>query len=674
MQQDSSVGVGPAEEEIDTALSGHVTDNQVTESEFSGEPESTVGAEDIAPESNGAHAHDGADNVMDANAEDETDLEAGLEPEVTAGAEAEPNDPFALVHERLRGPLQRRGFESLTEVQSAILDADQEGRDLQVSSQTGSGKTVGLGFVLVEAAIRAMENPSHTGPSVGALVITPTRELANQVSDELVWLYEDLGNMRTASVTGGTPMFRDRQTLGRRPHLLVGTPGRLLDHVRSGNLDLSGVREVVLDEADQMLDMGFREDLEAILDATHEERRMHLVSATFPQAIQRLAGRYQNNPLFVEGTPLGDANADIEHIGHLVRGQDRYAALVNHLLLADGARALVFVERRADTMALATQLEADGFAALPISGDLAQSQRERALNAFREGKATILVATDVAARGLDVPDVHMVVQTSPPIDPATYTHRSGRTGRAGKQGLCLLFSPPHRRRYVDRLLADANVQVDWRPVPSAGEVSEAVAVKTRVVVEEQIKTALERDPGDSRREFAKTLLESHDSVDLVAALLIGMEPKRKAQAQDVNAGGGQGDRGGNSFHSPRGAARGQRDSGAPHGGGGVRFFISYGANQGANPSRVLAAVCRRGAVDGASIGSISVHPNATTFDVEPAVAESFEQNAGQRDPRDADVVIRRDRGPAGPGGPGGGRRRGGGFRRGRSRGYGARRR
>lgn len=581
-------------------------------------------------------------------------------------------DPFAGVATYLVSALKKRGFEGLTEVQSALLAADGAGRDLQVSSQTGSGKTVGLGFILAPGALEASLNDStHGGPV--ALVITPTRELAGQVCDELGWLYGDVRGVRIAAVTGGTPLFRDRHILGDRPHILVGTPGRLLDHVSSGRLDLSQVREVVLDEADQMLDMGFREDLESILDATADERRMHLVSATFPDGIQSLARRYQKDPLFVEGTRLGAANTDIEHVGHLVKGNDRYAALVNHLLLCDGEKTLVFVERRADAAALASQLETDGFAALPISGDLAQSQRERALSSFRSGKASILVATDVAARGLDVPDVALVVQTSPPIDPETYTHRSGRTGRAGKAGRCLLLAPPHRRRFVDRLLSNAGVEVHWRDVPTAAEVQEHVDAKHRIAVRVRVEEALAKGATDAQVAMANELLSSHESVDVVSALLAAIEPKRRATGKDVHGGGGDAQRGRGGYEQGGRASYG----GSQHGGatgGAVRFFINYGANQGANPGRILAAVCRRGGVEGHHIGSIAIHPNAATFDVSPEVAEGFETGAGRRDPRDPSVMIRRDRGPVQGGSSGGSRRgarrrggygmrRGGGFRR-----------
>ncbi|MHC4376124.1 MAG: DEAD/DEAH box helicase, partial [Planctomycetota bacterium] len=320
-------------------------------------------------------------------------------------------DRFAAVPRLLQPALERKGFEDLTEVQRAVLDAEAEGRDLQIFSQTGSGKTVALGFVLGQDLFAP---PAGRGPE--ALIIVPTRELATQVCEELRWLFADLPGVHLASVTGGHPVHLDRRALSREPRVLVGTPGRLLDHLNNGNLDLSEVRHLVLDEADQMLDMGFREELEGILESTNPERRTHLVSATFPEAIRRLAQRYQREPLVLEGTRLGEANADIEHTGHLVRHHERYDVLVSLLMQGDGERTLIFVERRSDALEVAERLEEDGFAALPLSGELAQGQRERTLNSFRNGQASVLVATDVAARGLDVPDVARVIHTAPPID------------------------------------------------------------------------------------------------------------------------------------------------------------------------------------------------------------------------------------------------------------------
>ena len=566
-------------------------------------------------------------------------------------------DAFEGLAPDLRSAIEGRGFGGLTAVQRAILDADAEGRDLRVASQTGSGKTVGLGFVMAPVVRSAASAEGREGGPV-ALVVTPTRELASQVLGELRWLFGGIANARLISVTGGTPIHRDRSALAGRPQVLVGTPGRLVDHLRNGQLDLSSVRELVLDEADQMLDMGFREDLEAILDASAGDHRTHLVSATFPPGIQDLAGRYQQNALTVEGTPIGDAHANIEHVGHLVRPNERYAALVNLLLLEEERRTLVFVERRSDAADLAQQLEADGFKALPISGDLVQSQRDRALGAFRAGTVHVLVATDVAARGIDVPDVGVVVQTSPPIDPETYTHRSGRTGRAGQEGRSVLFCPPRRRRAVERLVAEAGVDIRWADVPSAADVHRVVEERDRTALAARIGEALAAGVAGPRKNFAKELLEAHGAEDLVAVLLDAASPRRSARARDVGDGAPQ-----------KRPADGGNQRGADHApsAGSVRFFINWGGNQGATPSRVLAAVCRRGEVDGATIGAISVHPNATTFDVSAEVAEDFEAKAGRRDPRDPHSMIRRDRGPGGP-------RRRGSHRGGRRRGYGARRR
>ena len=565
-------------------------------------------------------------------------------------------NPFAQVSPLLRPALERQGFSALTSVQSAILEADATGRDLQICSQTGSGKTVALGLAI---APHLVETRTASGPE--ALIIVPTRELAAQVSTELRWLLADVDDTFVTVVTGGHPLYRDHQSLSRRPRVLVGTPGRLLDHVKSGKLDLSGVRELVLDEADQMLDLGFRDDLEAILDATSTGRRMHLVSATFPTGILELTARYQNDPLVVRGEQADQANANIEHAGHLVPQKNRYAALVNLLLLAGNERSLVFVERRADALEVAGMLERDGIDAAPLSGELNQVQRERTLAAFRAGRTKVLVATDVAARGLDVPDVTTVIHTSAPLDAETYTHRSGRTGRAGKRGRSVILTPPSRRRRVSRLLADAGLEIEWTPAPNAGQVRKVLAKRQREELRERLQKALEASPGKERTAFAKELLEDNEAMPLVTALVTLLEPKTSDAARDIDVVHVRDDRkqhgGDRDFVRPydRGGdrkGRPNRPGRSDAGPGGVRFFINWGAKQGANPARLLAAICRRGRVNGSDIGSIAIHPNASTFDVRSAVAEEFERNAGRKDSRDPNVVIRPDRGPRPEGRPG----------------------
>lgn len=707
----------------------------------------TTAAENSAPLEETPSSQEGA-TAPAAPAEDggadetsATEAEPAEDPQVetteTSDDDPAPASPFQAVPASMRRALEARGFDELTSVQEAVLATESEGRDLQISSQTGSGKTVALGFALAErlAAPRGGKGPD-------ALIIVPTRELATQVCDELRWLTADL-DVGVTSVTGGTSQVRDRQLLSRRPRVLVGTPGRLLDHVTTGALDLGSVSELVLDEADQMLDMGFREDLESILDATPAERRTHLVSATFPDGIKQLAARYQRDPVSIEGTRLGDANKDISHEGHLVRPRDRYAALVNLLLCAGDERTLVFVARRADAVEVATRLEADGFAAMPLSGELAQSQRARTLASFRSGRTMVLVATDVAARGLDVPDVGTVIHTEPSFDAQVYTHRSGRTGRAGKRGRSVLLAPPNRRRFVTAQLAQAGVELEWLPLPSAKEVRKVVAERDRAALIADLEQVLKSGRAGENLVYAEELLSECEAAPLVAALLTRLQPKRRAEPTDVQTHNtrdewqrndrrpdarrqekrfekrhekrGRDERGRREYsdevprpardahrgpdqgrtpypardpyagrHASRGRdqyrgraphrdrddfqpggparsggpgqhdgyrERDQRSNRGPRHNNGMRmerFFVNWGQNQGATPGRLLAALCRRGEVSGADIGSIAIHPNAATFDVAADVAEKFARLAGRRDPRDPKTMIRRDRGPQGP--------------------------
>jgi ATP-dependent RNA helicase DeaD len=467
-------------------------------------------------------------------------------------------DSFAGVPGPLRTALERRGFTSLTAVQRAVLDADAHGQNLRISSQTGSGKTVALGLVLArgllpnatltddasapqelggDAPTAAHEPVVSPAPArsraPAALVITPTRELAVQVRDELRWLMAELPDVRVDVVTGGTDVGNERRMLRRPPTILVGTPGRLLDHLRSGALDCSGVTNVVLDEADRMLEMGFREELEAIIDTLPAERRSHLVSATFPAVVRRVADRFQGHALHLQGTALGQANDDIDHVAQLVAPGESYAALVNALLLALGERVLVFVDRRIDASDLAEMLANDGFPALPFSGDLSQAQRTRTLQAFRTGTISVLVSTDVAARGIDVPDISMVVHMAPPMDAADYTHRSGRTGRAGRRGRSLLLVPPRAQRHVTRLLASARIEADWQPAPTPAKVRKAITKHTRKLLHARLDGPT--SPADKSLEYAAQLLEGRDPAVVIATLLELAEPRLPCEPRDLQS-------------------------------------------------------------------------------------------------------------------------------------------
>ena len=585
------------------------------------------------------------------------------------------NDSFADLPEAISSALTARGFTELTAVQKAVMNAESQGRDLRISSQTGSGKTVAIGIAL---AAHFIEKLAHPGPKKGAeprdskksgppkkprgsaahptaLVIVPTRELAAQVKDELQWLYANLRGLKVEVVTGGTSIEMERRALARGPGLVVGTPGRLLDHMRNHAIDCDSIDHVILDEADQMLDMGFREELEGILEQLPESRASHLMSATFPRAVVSLANRYQKNVLTIEGTRLGVANADIRHIAYAIRRHETYAALVNVLLLAGDSRCLLFVNRRIDATDLAEKLASDGFGAAPFSGELPQAQRTRTLAAFRSGTFNILVSTDVAARGIDVPDISTVVHIDPPRNSDTYVHRSGRTGRAGRAGQSILFVAGPDSRKMARMLQGARIEVSWQPVPTPDKVQKALVKQAR---REMHARLAEGAPTEAQLIYAKQLIEERDATHVVATLLemakptpprdpmnvVGLDPfaddrsKRRGAGSDgrrgAYAGGGSGGGGGG-----RAPARGPVAF--------TRFRVNWGEQAGASPSRLLSHICRRGELESHQVGSIQISSKSSTVDIASDVADAFETRARRPDRRDPGITVRRDEGPPG---------------------------
>ncbi len=601
-------------------------------------------------------------------------------------------DPFAAVPAALRAALVRRGFAQLTRVQEAVLAADDGVRDLRITSQTGSGKTVALGFALA----RTVAQQERQGPTT--LVIAPTRELAAQVREELAWLFEDLVDVRCGVVTGGTSVTREQERLKKKPAVLVGTPGRLLDHLRSGALSLASVRQLVLDEADQMLDLGFKDELDAILEALPQERRTHLVSATFAPQVRALADRFQHDALSIAGTAMGQRHEDIEHIALKVGAREHYAVLVNLLLLAGDERTLVFVRTREDTQGLADKLAGDGFLALPIHGDLAQAQRTRTLSAFKRGAIHTLIATDVAARGLDIADVTSVVHFDPPIDAETYVHRSGRTGRAGQKGRSYLLVTKSRADRARRLYQQAGIRARLEGAPGAAEVhavqlqraaertlealgrgaggsEEALTIADRLLagrparevvaamvanlahaVREAFEVTAAREPvlvvvEPAKPEAAVALPAAPAAVAPVAATSAPKEPVRPPAAPpspvpppppppatkklSPQQRGKPGARPAWQRGDDRAAAR----SGPPF----ARFRINWGRRDGADPRRVMAHVCRRGGIESHQVGVIDIHVAATTFEVASEVAERFLRAVAKPDRRDPHLVIVRER-------------------------------
>jgi len=549
-------------------------------------------------------------------------------------------DPLAGVPATLRSAFDKRGFTQLTSVQAAVVAALSDGaasRNLRISSQTGSGKTVAIGIALAERLCEAPAAGDAAGPGRGgpaALVITPTRELAAQVQTELEWLFEGLPGVDVDVVTGGTDVRREKQRLRRPARVIVGTPGRLLDHIRSRALDPSSVREVVLDEADQMLDMGFKDELDQIVASLPSERRSHLVSATFPPEVERLAQHFQGEALRVEGTALGQANSDIEHTAYLVRPKQQYAAVVNLLLDSWGERCLIFVRTRADTAELCEALAGDGFGALPFSGELPQAQRTRTLDAFRNGTINILVATDVAARGIDVPDIGVVIHADIPKDTDIYTHRSGRTGRAGKTGKSMIMVPVNAQARVHRMLRNARVEARWEPVPSAKKIRQGITKATRRSLYEKLEGA---EFGEAELTYAQNLLEKQPPANVIAMLLRMAEPPLPREPMDVPPTEPR-------AWEPRPRTDAPAERGAPPRvarAGYVRFSLSWGQSRGATASRCLSHVCRRADINRDMIGAIDVGEESTSIEIAADVANEFEQRCRKPDPRDPHVRIMR---------------------------------
>jgi ATP-dependent RNA helicase DeaD len=520
-------------------------------------------------------------------------------------------------HPALRRALDSRGYAEPTPVQAAVLDAALASRDLLVSSRTGSGKTVAFGLLVADATLGADERFPPAGAPL-ALVVAPTRELAVQVERELAWLYADAGG-RVGSCVGGMDPRREARALAEGVHVVVGTPGRLVDHLERGTLDLSALRAVVLDEADEMLDMGFREELEAILDATPPGRRTVLFSATLPRPIVELARRYTRDPARVAATPPEEAHADIEYRAHLVAPREREHAMVNVLRALDPRSALVFRGTREAVQHTAASLGERGFEVVAISGELTQPERTRALKSLRDGRARILVATDVAARGLDLPGIALVLHVDLPQNAQALQHRSGRTGRAGKKGLAVLLAAPAERFRLERMLRESRIAAAWSPVPSPEEIRARDAERLGADV-----AALLADAGEEDREAARRVLAAHDPLAVAVALVRRERARLPAPEELVET--PRAAREAPAAHAPRAPRRGPPAEVA-------WFRILIGRERKADPKWLLPLLCRRGGVTRDEIGKIDVLPRETRFEVARAAAARFAAAAGRPDPR-----------------------------------------
>ncbi len=511
--------------------------------------------------------------------------------------------PFPPVHPVLDAALAARGYDDPTSVQSAVLAPEAEGRDLLVSARTGSGKTVAFGLAAAPTLMPGGALPPPGAPV--ALAIAPTRELALQVQSELAWLY---AGARIASCVGGMDIRREARALAAGCHVVVGTPGRLGDHLRRGNLDLSNLRVVVLDEADEMLDLGFQEELEFILSAAPVERRTLMFSATIPHDIAALARRYQRDALRIDTVDRSQPHSDIEYRAIAVAPHEAGAALVNVLRWYEAPGALVFCSTREGTKRLHMALVERGFAAVMLSGELSQHDRTAALDSLRAGRARVGVCTDVAARGLDLPELDLVVHADLPTNPETLLHRSGRTGRAGRKGVCALIVPHPKRRRAEQVLNAARVRASWTAAPGADE------IRTRDR-ERLVDDPMFAAPEGEERAEAEALLAAHEPASVAAALL-RLHRARLPPPEAVTA-----------MAAEPARAAAPRAPAEP--GDFVQFRVAVGRRDNADPKWLVPLICRRGGVTKREIGAIRVFDTDTRFEIARAASAAFAAAAGE---------------------------------------------
>lgn len=494
--------------------------------------------------------------------------------------------------------LAAKGYNALTDVQEAMLEPALAERDLLVSAQTGSGKTVAFGLAIADGLLLGDEQlPEASAPL--AIAVAPTRELAIQVAKELTWLYAEAGG-KVATCVGGMDFRAESQALLRGAHIVVGTPGRLVDHITRGALKLDDLRVVVLDEADEMLNLGFREELETILEACPDERRTLMFSATVGGGIGKLAARYQVDALRISVTGSRRQHDDITYQAMVTAKHDTEKAIINTLRYHEAENAIVFCSTRAAVARLTSRLANRGFSVVSLSGELSQQERTNALQAMRDGRARVCVATDVAARGIDLPGLELVIHADLPKNREGLLHRSGRTGRAGKKGTSVLIVPPQARRRVERLMTEAAVEALWQSPPNADEVRARDG--ERLLTDPLLTEFIEDD------ELARQIAETY-SADHLAAVIVRMHQATRSAPEELSE---------VEILSKPKEPQPRRDFADS-----VWVILTVGRSDRAEPRWLLPMLCKTGSIKKAAIGAIRVREEETYVQLDAEGASDF---------------------------------------------------
>ena len=496
------------------------------------------------------------------------------------------------------------GFESPSQIQAATIPLLLSGKDVVGMAQTGTGKTAAFGLPMVAAIDPELKAPQ-------ALVLAPTRELALQVADAVSSFARHLPGVKVLPIYGGQSYGVQIAGLKRGAQIIVGTPGRIIDHLSKGKLDLSELRYLVLDEADEMLKMGFQEDVEEILSKAPEHRQAALFSATIPPAIRRISENYLSDPQQIEIETPTTTNANIEQRYVVVNQRSKIDALTRILEVDTFEAMILFVRTKQQTEEMADKLRARGYGAAAINGDMVQAQRERTINQLKEGTLDILVATDVAARGLDVDRISYVLNYDMPHDPESYVHRIGRTGRAGRTGQALLFVTPRERRMIKQIERVTGQPLKEVKLPSVDDVND-----TRVRrFNESITEALEDEHLDLFRGFVQLYAADTgvDIVDIAAALAVRTvdETEGFLLTEELEVDDYRGHQRSFSHGGERKEGRQQSRSGKDL----VSYRIAVGKRHKATPSSIVGAIANEGGISSADIGHISIRGDHSLIDM-----------------------------------------------------------
>jgi ATP-dependent RNA helicase DeaD len=541
---------------------------------------------------------------------------------------------------RLLAELSALGYEEPTPIQRQAIPPLLAGRDLLGQAATGTGKTAAFALPMLQHLAAVEERGSRTT----ALILVPTRELAMQVAQAVHRYGKGIG-VRVLPIYGGQAIGQQLRALKRGVDIVIATPGRALDHIHRGTLDLSGVRVMVLDEADEMLDMGFADEIEAILDELPTERQTALFSATLPPRISAIAERHLRNPervrIAAERSRAGGV-ARVRQVAYIVPRASKPAALGRVLDVESPTRAIVFCRTRNEVDELTETLSARGYGVEALHGGMAQEQRDRVMRKFREGATEFLVATDVAARGLDIEDVTHVVNYDVPSDPDAYVHRIGRTGRAGREGVAITIAEPRERRLLRNIEQATRQRIELATIPTVAD----LRARRIELIGANLRETLVGGEFDRYRVVAEGLAEEFDIMDIAAAAvrLVDEATGGEGEPEEIPTVAVRDDQRERAEGGRRRGSRQPRRAQRPRPGWDVtRLFVGAGRTAGVRPGDLVGAISNEVGIDSSVIGDIEITDRFSLVEVPEEIADDIITALRASTIKGRKVAVRRDR-------------------------------